>query len=726
MPKHKKTITIKLPFKKKLVLKKDLASNVIGLFVFMAAVIGYISFFKTGNILILLNDMMVSYFGLLAIFIPTIILLVASHFFQSQKLKLIKPHVTVGLMLIFIALLGASRAGSAGELIAFNLSSDFSGLGAFFILLITFIVGVILFFNTSIDVFILMVIDAIKAVFNMIYTALIKPLFTRSKASGQAASKGEFISSQPAKIAVQQAPVQMQMQRPPAKEGEDIRIKSLTGQSSKDWAYPPYSLLESIQEQKADVGDVGENSDIIEKTLDSFGIRARVSEINPGPTVTQYALEIVMGTKLSKITALGNDLALALAAPTGQVRIEAPIPGRSLVGIEIPNRRSEIVSLKRLLQDPELSENPHPLTVPLGLDVSGKTIVVNLGKMPHALVAGTTGSGKSVLLNAWICNFLFRTTPEDLRLILVDPKRVEFTQYNGIPHLLTEVIVDPEKIIAALKWTVGEMNNRYKMFAQVGARNLESYNSREGIEKMPFIVFIIDELSDLMMVAAREAEEYITRIAQMARATGIHLILATQRPSVNVITGLMKANVPTRIAFNVASLVDSRVVLDIPGAEKLVGKGDMLYLSADQAKPRRVQGPYLSEADINNIVGFLKKQIPEVHYTEEVTEQAGTMVTTSTGERKVVSGDGSDPLLNQAIDLMYQEGKASASLIQRRLAVGYARAARILDQLEEQGYIGPSHGSKPRELLQRPTASADMTVEQMANQDMKDELGGIH
>lgn len=724
MPKHKKTITIKLPFRKKLVLKKDLASNVIGLIVFMAAVIGYISFFKTGNILILLNEMLVSYFGLLAIFIPTIILMISSHFFHSQKLKLIKPHVTVGLILIFIALVGAARTGSAGELIAFNLSSDFSGLGAFFILLITFIVGIILFFNTSIDVFILMLIDAGKAIFSFLYDRLLKPLFTKSK--GQAVSKGEFISSAPPKIGVQQAPVQMQMQKQPVKEGEDIRIKTVSGQSKKDWAYPPYSLLESIQEQKADVGDVGENSDIIEKTLDSFGIRARVSEINPGPTVTQYALEIVMGTKLSKITALGNDLALALAAPTGQVRIEAPIPGKSLVGIEIPNRRSEIVSLKRMLQDPELGENPHPLTVPLGLDVSGKTIVTNLGKMPHALVAGTTGSGKSVMLNAWICNFLFRTTPEDLRLILIDPKRVEFTQYNGIPHLLTEVIVDPEKSISALKWTVGEMNNRYKIFAQVGARNLESYNDREGIERMPYIVIIIDELSDLMMVAAREAEENITRIAQMARATGIHLILATQRPSVNVITGLMKANVPTRIAFNVASLVDSRVVLDMPGAEKLVGKGDMLYLSADQAKPRRIQGPYLSEADINNVVGFLKKQIPEVHYTEEVTEQGVSTVTTSSGETKVVSGDGSDPLLAQAIDLMYQEGKASASLIQRRLAVGYARAARILDQLQEQGYIGPAHGSKPRELLQRPTSSAEMSAEQMAAQDMQDELQGIH
>ena len=726
MPKQKKHITIKLPFKKKLVLKKSLVSNILGLLVFMAAVIGYISFFKTGDVLILLNEMLVSYFGILAIFIPTIILLISSHFFHSQKLKLIKPHVTVGLILIFIALLGAARAGSSGELIAFNLSSDFSGLGAFFILLVTFIVGIILFFNTSIDVFILMVLEAAKAICSFLYTTLLKPLVTKSKVTQQTASKGEFISSQPPRVAVQQVPTQMQMQKPPEKGGDDIRIKSLTGQSARDWAYPPYSLLETIEEQKADIGDVGENSDIIEKTLDSFGIRARVSEINPGPTVTQYALEIVMGTKLSKITALGNDLALALAAPTGQVRIEAPIPGKSLVGIEIPNRRSEIVTLKRMLQDPELGQNPHPLTVPLGLDVSGKTIVTNLGKMPHALVAGTTGSGKSVLLNAWICNFLFRTTPDDLRLILVDPKRVEFTQYNGIPHLLTEVIVEPEKIISALKWTVGEMNNRYKMFAQVGARNLESYNSREGIEKMPYIVFIIDELSDLMMVAAREAEEYITRIAQMARATGIHLILATQRPSVNVITGLMKANVPTRIAFNVASLVDSRVVLDMPGAEKLVGKGDMLYLSADQAKPRRIQSPYLSELDVQNIVSFLRKQIPEVHYTEEVTEQEVTTVTTATGERKVVSGDGSDPLLNQAIDLMYQEGKASASLIQRRLSVGYARAARILDQLEGQGYIGPAHGSKPRDLLQRPASSAEMSAEQMASQDMQDELQGIH
>jgi S-DNA-T family DNA segregation ATPase FtsK/SpoIIIE len=605
--------------------------------------------------------------------------------------------------------------------------SDFSSIGAFVILLVTFVVGVILFFNTSIDIFILMVLEGAKRLAAFIYDAFFSKDAKKLSAEGKP-TKGEFLSERP--VSPMTTPVVNSPPKPLPGKGE-LTMKPLTGHSAKDWAYPPLSLLEDIQGQKADVGDIAANSDVIERTLDSFGIRARVAEINQGPTVTQYAIEIVMGTKLTRVTALSGDLALALAAPTGQVRIEAPIPGRSLVGIEIPNRRSEIVTLKRLLQDPGLEESPHPLTVPMGLDVSGKPVFGNLGKMPHILVAGTTGSGKSILLNAWLCNFLFRTTPEDLRLILVDPKRVEFTSYNGIPHLLTEVIVEPEKIISALKWTVGEMNSRYKQFAAVGARNLESYNNREDVEKMPYIIFIVDELADLMMASAREAEEYITRIAQMARATGIHLILATQRPSVNVITGLMKANIPSRIAFNVPSLVDSRVVLDMPGAEKLVGKGDMLYLPADQAKPRRIQGPYLSEKDIQGVVNFLKQRVPEVHYTEEVTEQDTSIVTTAGGS-KVVSGSGGsgDPMLAQALDLIYQEGKASASLIQRRLSVGYARAARILDQLEESGYIGPAHGSKPRDILTRPQAGTPTeTPEEMAArmdaQDMQDELQNI-
>lgn len=730
MPRKKTHLTIKLPFKKKLKVKKDSFFQIIGLLIFLVALIGYISFFQTGDVLILINSMLTGQFGGLAIFIPTIILLISTHFFHSKKLKMVKPHVTVGFFLIFVALLGTIKAGALGKLISVNLVADFSSIGAFIILLVTFVVGIILFFNTSIDVFIVMIFEVVKS----LATFLQKNIFSKflgpkePGTGGKRAAKGEFMTQQP-EVKKPAAPVINAPVKAAPRKGGEVTMKPLTGQSAKDWAFPPVSLLEEIKEQKADVGDVSANSDVIERTLDSFGIRARVSEINQGPTVTQYGIEIVMGTKLSKLTGLSNDLALALAAPTGAIRIEAPIPGRSLVGIEVPNRRSEMVTLRRMLLDADLGQHPHPLAVPMGLDVSGKPISGNLGKMPHVLVAGTTGSGKSVLLNAWICSFLFRTTPEDLRLILVDPKRVELTQYNGIPHLLTEVIVDPEKIISALKWTVGEMNNRYKQFAQVGARNLESYNSRENVEKMPYIVFIVDELSDLMMVAAREAEEYITRIAQMARATGIHLVLATQRPSVNVITGLMKANIPSRIAFNVPSLVDSRVVLDMPGAEKLVGKGDMLYLPADQAKPRRIQGPFLTEKDVKSVVTFLKQKAPEVHYTEEVTEQDVTTVTTSTGDTKVVSGDGNDSLFSQALDLIYQEGKASASLIQRRLSVGYARAARILDQLEQSGYVGPAQGSKPREILTRPTAEEEgnpQTPEELAALDMKDEMGGIH
>lgn len=726
MPRQKTHLTLKLPFLNKIKVKKDTFFHLIGLGILLIALLGYISFFQTGALLIVVHGFLTRQFGWLALMVPTLVLFISIHFFKSKKLTVIKPYVTVGLFLISVALIGAMKTGNVGRVISFNLVSDFSSVGAFLILLVTFVVGIVLFFNTSLDVFIVMVFEGLKMAFAFIKNTL----SSRSQsASGEAKTpvKGEFMSQRP--VAQPVAPVVNTPSRPVvATKESDLHIRPLLGQSGREWVFPPISLMETIDEQKADVGDVATNSATIEQTLDSFGIKARVCEINQGPTVTQYAIEIVMGTKLSKITALGGDLALALAATNGQVRIEAPIPGRSLVGIEIPNRRSEMVTLKRMLLEPEAAENHHPLSVPLGLDVSGKPVFANLGKMPHVLVAGTTGSGKSILLNAWLCNFLFRTTPEDLRLILVDPKRVEFTSYNGIPHLLTEVIVDPEKIISALKWTVGEMNNRYKQFATVGARNLESYNAKENIEKLPYIVFIVDELADLMMVAAREAEELITRIAQMARATGIHLVLATQRPSVNVITGLMKANIPSRIAFNVPSLVDSRVVLDMPGAEKLVGKGDMLYLPSDQAKPRRIQGPYLSEKDVAGVVGFLKQHVPEVHYTEEVTEQDVSTSHATGGMFKTGSGSSdSDPLFAQALELVYQDGKASASFLQRRLKVGYSRAARLIDQLHEAGYVGPADGSKPRELLSRPQAGqSEQSVAAMDMQDMRDELEGIH
>jgi S-DNA-T family DNA segregation ATPase FtsK/SpoIIIE len=332
----------------------------------------------------------------------------------------------------------------------------------------------------------------------------------------------------------------------------------------------------------------------------------------------------------------------------------------------------------------------------LGLDVSGSPVFADIGKMPHVLVAGTTGSGKSVLINSWICSLLYRTSPNEVRLIMVDPKRVELIGYNGIPHLLTPVIVEPDKILSALRWAMTEMENRYKQFAEVGVRNIDGFNELSGFQAMPFIVIFIDELADLMAYAPVEVEDAICRLAQMARATGIHLVVSTQRPSVDVITGLIKANIPSRIAFNVSSMVDSRVIIDMPGAEKLLGRGDMLYVPPDQSKPSRIQGTYVSEHEVVKVVDFLKSKNVPVHYTEEVTTQP------LTGWKKggvQTSGDGHDPLFEDALRLICQHDKASASLLQRRLSVGYARAARILDQLEAAGIISPGEGSKPRDVL---------------------------
>lgn len=706
---------LKLPFLK-IRINARTWINIIG-FIFVGfGLLLYLSYIQSGDVLIKLNMYLLDLFGLLSFIFPLLAIFLGTHFFNSKKVKIIKPHITFGLALMFIALLATMRSGQVGFFIFDNLYQDFSGLGAYIIIFFTFIIGLILFLNTSLDSFLVFVITIIKTISKSSAHVLQKNTENSTKSIDKKDQKDEFIRDiRPTNPSPSIQPVTPTIQHPQTSTitPANLHIKPLSKQSQTDWKFPPVTMLSDISSGSADRGDVKRSSDIIEKTLDSFGIRARVSEVNMGPTVTQYAIEIAQGTKLSKITALSNDLALALAATTGQVRIEAPIPGRSLVGIEIPNQKAEIVSLKRMLSSPAMTGIQDPLLVPLGLDVSGIAQATSISRMPHVLIAGTTGSGKSVILNAWICSFLFRAKPEDLNLILVDPKRVELSLYNGLPHLLSEVIVEPDKIISALKWTVKEMETRYKTFAKIGVRNIEGYNTNPENEKMPYIVFVIDELADLMIFAAREAEELITRIAQMARATGIHLILATQRPSVDVITGLMKANIPTRIAFNVASMIDSRVVLDMPGAEKLLGKGDMLFLPPDQAKPRRIQGPYISEKDVTEVVSFLKKQTPVVHYTEEVTTQdtvvlaGGRISTASTG------GD-VDPLFNQAVEIVTQFGKASASLLQRRLSVGYARAAKILDQLEVQGFIGPAEGSKPRPLLQRPS-------QQQEQQDMPTE-----
>jgi S-DNA-T family DNA segregation ATPase FtsK/SpoIIIE len=702
---------IRLPFVK-FKINKHTIFNIVGfLFVGLALVL-LLSYAKNfapvggGRILFKINDIMISRFGGLSIFIPFILFLFSGHFFNTKRLQFIKPNISGGIVLVFVSLLGIFQSGEYGRLIFENLSLDFSLIGAIIIMAVMFIIGIVLFLDTSIDFFILFVFNLVKAVFVFLKTYLFrafgeKRTFEETKKMSE--EKHEFIQDKKAeeKQKTQLPMPTLPVRSPVLTEAEGITIKPLAQNVKTTWIYPPLSLLNDVTQKEADRGDVNKNADIIEKTLDSFGIRARVVEVNRGPAITQYALEITQGTRLSKITALSNDLALALAATTGQVRIEAPIPGRSLVGIEIPNIRPEIVTLKTMLSSQAFAGNSDPLLVPLGLDVSGQPQAASIEKMPHVLIAGTTGSGKSVILNSWITTFLFRTKPEELRLILVDPKRVELSLYNGIPHLLTEVVVDAQKIISALKWTVKEMEARYKEFAKVGARNLEGYNEIGGIEKKPYIIFIIDELADLMIFAPGEAEDHITRIAQMARATGIHLLLATQRPSVDVITGLMKANIPARVAFNVSSMIDSRVIIDMPGAEKLLGRGDMLYLPPDQAKPKRIQGPFITEKEAANVVKFLKAQAPEVHYTEEVTQQAvsvggrgGTTVVSSSGEH--------DALFEQAIEIIMQHDKASASLLQRRLSIGYARAARLLDQLEAAGYVGPAEGSKPREVVKRP------------------------
>lgn len=701
---------IRVPFFK-IKINKRTIFNIFGFFLIAAAMIFLISFLnlfspsqENGRILSKINQLLTMKFGGLAIFIPFIFFLSSAHFFNTKKLKFINLNVTGGILLVFIALLGVFQTGEWGKLIYKNLSLDFSVLGAVVILSIIFLIGLILFLDTSIDVFILFLINLLKGIGVFIKTYVFRKTFVKEKRREEEEIKekeGEFIKDKKGAEKIRSitpiSPVQT-LNLPGQRE---IIIKPISKSTSSTWIYPPLNLLFDYPKQEADRGDINRNADIIEKTLDSFGIRARISEVNKGPAVTQYTLEITMGTKLSKITALANDLALALAAPTGQVRIEAPIPGRSLVGIEIPNKRPEIVPLKKLLSTSLFTKNPDPLHVPLGLDVSGAPLAATLDKMPHVLIAGTTGSGKSVLLNAWISTFLFRTKPDNLRLILVDPKRVELTLYNGIPHLLTEVVVEPTRIVSALKWTVAEMESRYKEFSRAGVRNLDGYNDLEGVEKKPYIIFIIDELADLMVFAPGDAEDLITRIAQMARATGIHLLLATQRPSVDVITGLMKANIPARIAFNVSSMIDSRVIIDTPGAEKLLGRGDMLYLPPDQAKPKRIQGPFISEKEVNQLVKFLRSQVPEVRYTEEVTKQE--VFLTGRGGTAITYGEEKDPLFNKALEIITQHDKASASLLQRRLSIGYARAARLLDQLEASGYVSPAEGSKPREVLKRNT-----------------------
>jgi len=472
--------------------------------------------------------------------------------------------------------------------------------------------------------------------------------------------------------------------------------EALTIASDPDWKFPSLNLLNQKQD-KADPGNVNANAKIIHDTLANFNIEVEMEGANIGPRVTQYSLKPPSSTKLTKITALEGNLALDLAAHS--IRIEAPIPGKRAVGIEVPNLKPAIVRISSILESPEWSSLEGNLGFVIGKDIAGKSVVADLVKMPHLLIAGQTGAGKSVMINTFITSLLYRNSPSDLKLILVDPKQVELALYNDIPHLLTPVINEPEKCISALKWAVAEMERRLRTMAEVGKRDIGQYNLFKKEAGMPYIVIVIDELADLMMMAARDVEALIVRLAQKSRAAGIHLVIATQRPSVDVITGLIKANVPARIAFTVASQVDSRTIIDQVGAEKLLGRGDMLLLTSDMPKPKRIQAALIEEQETTKIVDFIRMQRPP-QYDEEVVSQPVQL----SGRGGVVAEYGStnnqdDDMWRDAVHVVLENRKASTSLLQRRLRIGYGRAARLIETMEEQGIVGPADGSRPREVL---------------------------
>lgn len=457
----------------------------------------------------------------------------------------------------------------------------------------------------------------------------------------------------------------------------------------------PVDLLER-HDNVPSPGDINANKEKIKQAFENFGITVEMGQTATGPTVTQYTFKPQEGVKLSQVTALANDLSLALAVHP--IRIEAPIPGKALVGIEVPNSVIATVGLREMLHSRKFrKERRSNLTLALGKDVSGDPYIADLEKMPHLLIAGATGSGKSVAINAVILSLLYQNSPDELKFILIDPKRVELVLYNGIPHLLTPVIIDAKKTIYALKWAVEEMERRYIVLADAGARNIEAFN-RNTDQLIPYIIIVIDELADLMSVAAKEVEALIVRLAQMSRAVGIHLVLATQRPSVNVLTGLIKANITARIAFATASQTDSRTILDSAGAEKLLGRGDMLFITAELSKPKRLQGVFVSDAEIRGVARFLR-DMAEPDYLDEIVEKRGAGGTEGYSfDKGISSGDG-DALLDESREIVLKAGKASASYLQRHLRIGYARAARILDLLEAEGVIGPAEGAKPREVL---------------------------
>jgi len=621
--------------------------------------------------------------------LPVLLLTISFNFFRSwtERINSNKTTFSGAFLVLFsslsiLELFSPATGGLIGETGAFL--KNFLGLWASLIIYIAFLIsGLLLTFNTPLKIpqFLF------KRKEGLIINPPEAPLVIEEKAEKE---------GRKAKEEMEAAKEEMET----AKE-EEKRKNHFPAKVKGNYVVPSLDLLESGS-TKPTVGDIRANANIIKRTLESFGIIVEMGEVNVGPTVTQYTLKPTEGVKLASITALQNDLALSLAAHP--LRIEAPIPGKSLVGIEVPNKAVALVRLGNILKEINFQKETPALAFALGRNVEGKIMLADLSKMPHLLIAGATGSGKSVCIHSIINSFLLKNSPASLRLVLIDPKRVELARYNGIPHLLTPVITDNKKVLPVLRWIINEMNRRYDLLLGYQARDIEGYNIKtlnKKEEPLSYIVIIIDELADLMIYYGRDLETFIIRIAQMARATGIHLIVSTQRPSVEVITGLIKANITARIAFQVASQVDSRTILDIAGADKLLGHGDMLYLSPESSKPRRIQGAYISENEIDRLVGWINKSSQVIGTNGLAIDLEGFIAESSSQEQINLETleEEEDIIYPEAYEVVIKAQKASASLLQRRLRIGYARAARLLDLLEARGVIGKGEGAKPREVF---------------------------
>ncbi|MGB7860276.1 MAG: DNA translocase FtsK 4TM domain-containing protein [Acidimicrobiia bacterium] len=589
------------------------------------------------------------------------------------------------------------RGGAVGALISFPLRRIVGHWGAFVVLAATIGMGVLIMTNTSVRELYYGIISMGRSMRKFATEAAgglkVNPP-TPIEAVANPARKGKHQRPKPARI----------QEDPPALPAEVEKAKPLPKTidlTKTDYRLPPLELLEGGTGGEVSRRSLEDTARQLEDTLLQHGVDATLTKIVPGPTVTRYEIELAPGVKVNRVSNLSHDIAYALATP--DVRLLVPIPGKSAIGVEVPNTKRRLVALGDILSTPEAAKPAGPLTVGLGMDISGQPKLLNLAELPHVLIAGATGAGKSSCINSIVTSLLMRTHPDDVRLIMVDPKRVELGQYNGVPHLLTKVITNPKKANDALKWAVAEMDRRYDLLADSKVRDIEGYREKwdageidpEGFDRFPYIVVLIDELNDLMMVAGREVEESIVRIAQMARAVGIHLVIATQRPSVDVITGVIKANVPSRLAFSVASQTDSRVIIDGSGAEKLIGMGDMLVITAKEPRPQRIQGAWVRESEIHNVVDWVKKQREANYQDKQVLEAAA-----AAAAAQVVDEDDDDAaLIREAMDLVVRSQLGSTSMLQRKLRIGFARAGRVMDALERKGVVGPSIGSKARDVL---------------------------